>query len=400
MLEKLARGVAIALRTGAAPLILGARLVGRMRDREASRESTAGRRLALASKTALDEIFFATELASATFVSLRDRRRVAQEIDDALALYEERGWLDDPSGFHPRPPPLENWVRDQASLPWFAYAHLRFESGYAPHAEEPGRDRWLGYAANRTAHAWILEHPGRPRPWLVCVPGYRMGHPMVDFTGFRARWLHRTLGLNVAIPVMPLHGPRRVGRRGGDGFLAGDLLDTIHAQSQAVWDVRRLISWLRDQGAPAIGAYGVSLGAYTTALVAGLEKSLDCVIAGIPTTDFVRLLRQHSPDFVWRAAARAGFSFERIERLLRVVSPLALPPRVPHHKRYMYAALRDSLASPEHARDLWHHWERPRAEWYHGSHVSFLWEAQVKSLLHEAFENSGLVARRAPNPGC
>ena len=91
--------------------------------------------------------------------------------------------------------------------------HARFESGYTPHPGEPGRERWLGYAANRTAHARLLEHPGAPRPWLVCIPGYRVGQVAVDFTGFRTRWLHRTLGLNVAVPVMPLHGPRRAGRQ-------------------------------------------------------------------------------------------------------------------------------------------------------------------------------------------
>ena len=85
-----------------------------------------------------------------------------------------------------------------------------------PHPGEPGRERWLAYEANRTGHAWLLKHPGPPRPWLVCVPGYRMGRPAVDFTGFRAGWLYKTLGLNVAIPVIPLHGPRRVGSRLGN----------------------------------------------------------------------------------------------------------------------------------------------------------------------------------------
>jgi hypothetical protein len=60
---------------------------------------------------------------------------------------------------------------------------------------------------------------------------------------------------------MPLHGPRRVGRRGGDGYLSGDFLDTIHAQTQAVWDIRRLIAWLRAEGAQRVGVQGVSWAA-------------------------------------------------------------------------------------------------------------------------------------------
>ena len=216
-----------------------------------------------------------------------------------------------------------------------------------------------------------------------------------DFAGFDARWLHRRLGLNVAIPVMPLHCPRRVGRRGGDGFLTGDFIDTIHAQAQAVWDVRRLIGWLRARGAPTVGIYGVSLGGYTAALLASLEEDLGCVIAGIPASDFLRLMQAHVPSFVVRAATRLGLSLERIRRVLRVVSPLALRPLVPYERRFLYAGLADQLASPDHARDLWQHWDRPHMTWYQGGHVSFLWEDEVRALLRKALSSSGLLSHRS-----
>ncbi|MDH3211193.1 MAG: hypothetical protein OEM05_01800 [Myxococcales bacterium] len=398
MLGAVTGGVELALRSGAAPLLLGLRWAKR-RSRRRQRGVPAVRRgVTVAAKVALDEFLFTTELVSATIVSRRERRRVAQEVDEALALFAKRGWLADPARYHESPPPLEAASFDEIAGPGLAYRHLRFASGYEPHPGEPGRERWLGYAANRTAHAWLIKHPGRMRPWLVCIPGYRMGRPVVDFTGFRVRWLHRTLGLNVAIPVLPLHGPRSVGWRGGDGFLTGDFLDTVHAQAQAIWDVRRLVGWLRSHGAPAVGTYGVSLGGYTTALLAALEEDLDCSIAGIPAADFVRLMRAHVPDLLIRAASRVGFSFENAERLLRVVSPLALPPRVPRERRYLYAGLADHLAPTDHARDLWLHWERPRVVWYHGSHVSFLWEPEVEALVREAVTATGLTPRGLTPP--
>ena len=400
MFGAISGGVELALRSGAAPIVLGARWMRRRGRRRRQRGiPTVRRGLTIASKIALDEFFFATELVSATIVSRRDRQRVAQEVEDSLALFAARGWLDDPAAYHDSPPPLEATSFDEVAGPGLAYRHLRFASDYEPHPGEPGRERWLGYEANRTAHAWIMKHPGRMRPWLVCIPGYRMGRPVVDFTGFRARWLHQTLGLNVAIPVLPLHGPRSIGWRGGDGFLTGDFVDTVHAQAQAIWDVRRLIGWLRSQGAPAVGAYGVSLGGYTTALLASLEENLDCVIVGVPAADFVRLMRAHLPDFLIRAATRIGFSFDNAERLLRVVSPLALPPRVPHDRRFLFAGLADHLATPDHARDLWLHWQRPRIAWYQGSHVSFLWEPEVESLVREAVIATGLAPRNLPQLG-
>ncbi|MFQ5515536.1 MAG: alpha/beta hydrolase family protein [Myxococcota bacterium] len=382
------------MRGGLTPLLLGLRWISRPRLPELAEVPRTRLDPGLIAKMALDELFLSTELFSATIVSLRDRERMATELDEGLELWEQRGWSDAPTSYHRTPPDLTRARVDAYGSLWGPYRHLRFESGYEPHPEEPGRERWLSYAPNRTAHAWLLEHPGPPRPWLVCIPGYRMGHPAVDFTGFRIRWLHLELGLNLAIPVLPLHGPRRVGRRGGDGFLSGDFVDTLHAQTQAVWDVRRLIGWLRAQRAPAVGAYGVSLGGYTTALVAALESELECVVAGNPAADFVRLLRAHAPSFVVGLASRLGFPFDSIQRLLRVVSPLTLPPSIPHARRFLYAALVDRLATPDHARDLWRHWGRPRLEWYRGSHVSFLWERKVEALLEEAFRSCGLLPER------
>jgi hypothetical protein len=393
MWDRLGRSVALALRSSAAPLLFGARLARGGGAPPAGEVPVLRRSFATTSKVLLDEVFFASELALASIVSLRDRARIAQELAAGIDFLDERGWLADPRGYHAAPPPLADATSERAQLRGLAYEHLRWESGYEPWPGEPGRERWLGHAANRTAHAWLLRHRGADRPWALCVPGYRMGSPIVDFTGFRAGWLHRKLGLNVAIPVMPLHGPRRIGRRGGDGFFTGDFVDTLHAQAQAVYDARRLASWLLDEGAPAVGLYGVSLGGYTTALLASLQDGLACVIAGIPATDFVRLLRSHVPEFAVRLAERAGFGFDRVEQLMRVVSPFAFEPRVRRERRYLFAGVGDRLTPPEHAHALWEHWGRPRVVWYQGSHVSFLWEPAVKALLYEALINADLLRR-------
>jgi hypothetical protein len=116
------------------------------------------------------------------------------------------------------------------------------------------------------------------------------------------------------------------------------------------------------------------------------------VIAGIPAIDFVRLLRAHAPSLVVRAAERAGFSFERTERLLRVVSPLLLSPKLEHSRRFLYAGLADRLASPDQASDLWRHWGKPRTLWYHGGHVSFVWEPEIETLVAEALAAGDLIS--------
>jgi hypothetical protein len=218
-----------------------------------------------------------------------------------------------------------------------------------------------------------------------------MGHPLVDFVGFRASWLHRELGLNVAIPVLPFHGPRRIGRRGGDGFFSGDLMDTVHAQAQAVWDIRRLIQWLRAGGAPAVGVHGVSLGGYTSALLAGIQDDLDCMIVGIPASDFVGLMRSHLPRPMLRLAERARFPFEAIASVLRVVSPLAIPRLTPRERCFLYAGRSDRLTLPSQAEKLWRHWQHPKLGWYEGGHVSFLWEEAVQGVVRDGLTACGLI---------
>jgi pimeloyl-ACP methyl ester carboxylesterase len=242
----------------------------------------------------------------------------------------------------------------------------------------------LGYKNNRTAHAWVLRHRGAPRPWLVCLHGYGCGTRSLDFAAFRVAWLYRTLGLNVALPVLPLHGPRAHGWRSGQGFFGGDVLDTLHAEAQAVWDVRRLLSWIRRQGSPPIGIYGLSLGGYGAAVIAALERELSCIIAGIPASDFVRLAQMHNAPSLLRLAQECGLDWEEIGSLYKVISPLKLTPLVPRERRFIFGGRGDCIVPPDHVQDLWEHWDRPAINWYDGSHFSFYWEPAVTQFIETA----------------
>jgi hypothetical protein len=353
--------------------------------------------LRLALEVAVDSAVLAQMTLTAPARALRGNgERVAAEVHAALELYRDRGWVDRPLEYHRTPPPLEKVELHPGRTRGTTFEHLRFESGYEPHEGEPGRERWLTYAPCRTAHAWVLRHRDAAdadgRPWLVCIHGYQMGTPLVDFGAFRPDWLHRRLGLNLLLPVLPMHGPRRIRRVSGDGFLAGDLLDTVHALAQTGWDLRRLLSWIRGQGATQIGVYGLSLGGYSTALLACLADGLACAVAGIPATDFARLSWKHGPPDSLRRAEEAGVGLGETLDLKKVVSPLVLAPRVARDRRYIFGGSADQLVPPDLVRDLWLHWDEPRMLWYPGGHCTFGMHRPVRHFIEEALREAGLAA--------
>ena len=345
----------------------------------------------LGAEVAIDEALLASMFLTAKLPRAGDHARIPRELSEARARFEAEGWLEKPAGYHTTPPPLEAPLISRARTRGIDYEHLRFESGYQPHAGEPGRERWLARVANRTAHAWVLRHPGPPRPWLVCIHGYQMGWPLIDLLAFQPEIFHRRLGLNLLVPTLPLHGLRKSGRRSGDGFLSGDPLDTVHAEAQAMWDLRRLLGWLRDdQAATAIGVMGFSLGGYTTALLASLDDGLACAIAGIPVTDFARTYYRHLPPLHVSRAEHYGLAEPALCDVLSVISPLALEPRIPRERRWIFAGVADRLVPADQVHDLWKHWEQPRIAWYPGSHLTFRLHPNVPKLVLTALVESGL----------
>lgn len=347
--------------------------------------------LKLAAQVAVDDAILATMALRSPVHIGSAMDQIRGEIHEAREFFRECGWLINPAGYHQAPPPLEQVKSTARRVAGTSFEHISWESGYEPAALEPGCARWLSYAANRTAHAWVMRHKQEPRPWLLCIHGYEMGIPFLDLAAFRVQTMHYKHGMNVALAVLPLHGPRMIGKRSGEGFLAGNFLDTVHAEAQAMWDLRRLLSWIRAQQGDPIGVYGLSLGGYNTALLAALDDGLACAVAGIPATDFRRLTWRHGPPLQIRYAEHRGLIHDEVSEVLSVISPLALPVKVPRERRYIFAGISDRLVPPDQPRDLWRHWERPRIEWYQGAHVTFRAHPRVAQLVNEALVESGLA---------
>jgi hypothetical protein len=314
---------------------------------------------------------------------------INDEVVAALDFYGRRGWLDKPQDFYETPQaPAQVSVRSFTSR-GRTHERLSFDSGYAPHPGEPGAERYMTYTGNDREYALMLRHP-EPRPWLVCIHGTEMGRAALDMTLFRAWHMHEDLGLNVILPVLPMHGPRARDLPKGAVFPGENVMDDVHATAQSVWDVRRVIAWIRSQQPSAqIGLNSISLGGYVASLVASLDDDLTCAILGVPPSNLVELLGKHSglPKDDPRR-----MTLDLAKPIGRMVSPLSLQPKIPAQGRFIYAGVADRIVHPrQQVMQLWNHWGKPDIGWYHGGHTGFFQAKPVQRFVDAALVHSGLI---------
>ncbi len=366
-----------------------ARSWGNYLDREPGELPVARPTIALATHAFRDEIVLAGFRLQRSAPDAKALERVNNEVAAALQFYGHKGWLEQPEGFFAAPPPLTDVEVRPVNSMGRRYERIVFDSHYEPHVGEPGSERWLSYTANNREYALLLRHR-KSRPWVVCVHGAVMGRAAMDLTLFRAWHLYRDLGLNVVLPVLPQHGPRGRGLPAGGAFPSGDLLNDVHMVAQGVWDIRRLLSWIRSQQPDAkIGLNGLSLGGLLTSLVASLDDELICAILGVPVVDLFGLLGRHAG---LRRGDPARQTLERARPISRMISPLAMTPRVPMQGRFVYAGVADRLVHPrDQVTRLWEHWGRPEIEWYQGGHTGFFQSQPVQRFVDDALMQSGLV---------
>lgn len=342
----------------------------------------------VAAEIALDESVMGLVASVMGIWNRDDQARVAGEIREARDWLAEGGWDAAPASYHEDPPPIGAFDSRTTRSAGLDVEVMRYDSEFEPRHGAPGRERWLDYRGCRTSEVRLVRRSDSP-DWLVCVHGLGMGHSPIDLRAFDAAWL-RARGVNLALPVLPLHGSRARGRLSGAGFITGEVLDTLHALTLTAWDIRRLVRWLRQEGARRVGIYGISLGGYSAAMSVSLEEGIDCVIAGIPAVDLAELMRFHIGQRALRLAEAEGITAAHVADVLRPVSPLALSPQVAPDRRFIYAGLVDRFVPPVQPWRLWKHWEQPEMAWYGGSHLGFRFHGEVRDLIDRALSDSAL----------
>jgi pimeloyl-ACP methyl ester carboxylesterase len=293
-------------------------------------------------------------------------------LDRAHAFYTDPRFVADADTFFAASPaPRGIRERTHRELPGGACVDVTFPSTFEP-VYPALRDPYARFTENGVVHARWWRHARGGRHTVLCFHGYASGDFRLDALAFGARTLYR-VGLDVVLFTLPFHGRRRpsAARKSGDLFFGPDVARTNEAFAQAVFDARALVRHLQAAGAASVGAFGMSLGGYTAALLATISRELAFAVAMIPVVSL--------PELVWgeplhrfrRQEAEAhGLTAARMRELWQVHSPLARRPLVPHERRFVIGALGDRICPPAHAQRLWEHWERPSQHWFPGGHLA------------------------------
>jgi len=304
----------------------------------------------------------------------RRRRRPEEALDhdarvDALAALAERHrqprFRAPPHTFFGDAGEPGPWLRTPVrSIAGGSVVDVRWRSGYRPLADEAEvLERLSREPDNDFAHARLYLH-ARPRPAAILLHGYLGGPYAIEERAWPLRWMFERLGLDVALLVLPYHGPRSARLR--PLFPHGDPRVNLEAFRQAVHDVVSLRRALNERGAPAVGVLGFSLGGYTTALSLTADPELAFGVPLIPLASIADFAREGgslvgSP--AQRAAQHAG-----IEEAHAPVSPLARPLLGDPERVRVVGGRADRITPLRHAERLADHFGAELSV-FHGGHL-------------------------------
>ena len=275
-----------------------------------------------------------------------ERMRALAAIRDAYGAPEI--WKS-PDAFFDPPGPIHPSLRRVRRAGPNEVIDATWPSRFEPYLAEL-RNKYLAYEDNRTSHARLFLAPS-PRPAIVLIHGYLAGQWAVEERAWPIRWLGERYDLALAVlPFHALRGPR--GRRAPPPFPGPDPRVTNEGFRQAVFDLRALVRFLRARGAPSVGVMGMSLGGYTTSLLATVERDLAFAVPIIPLASLADFALEQGR---LGAGEEARLQHGALEEANRVVSPLARPSLVPPDRVLIVAAEGDRITPMGHAERLRSH---------------------------------------------
>lgn len=291
-------------------------------------------------------------------------------------LGELHHYLDLPLGtLFPAPPRLEH-VKMKRGLGerLLHTTTLSFRSDHVPLSPEYRHRHDREYRENHTAWVrWLKPDGTRRRGCLVYVHGWLEPGSWVEEAFVFPRWA-RELGVDLAHIALPFHGKRNTPGAlfSGEFFWTADLVRSLEGIRQAIWDTRRFVQFLREEGYDHVGVTGISLGGSMVMLLACLEPTPDYVIPIVGHLELGEAVE--NAEILWRMKqdlARFGVNETERRRLFSRIGFESARPVLPPDRQLWIEAEEDAHIDPALVRKQWEAWGRPGIHWIPGGHMTF-----------------------------
>lgn len=299
---------------------------------------------------------------------------------ESIRFYERKADAADPAAFFRKPDSSKVSVEaSPTGVFGFRPSHgtcemLSFDSPFRT-VHSALRTTYPRQRNNMRAVAQYWRHDDRPRPTLCVIHGFMADPYWLNRRFFALPWFFKQ-GYDVLLYTLPHHGARQSNFSpfSGHGLFSGGIAHINESMAHAVHDFRIFVDYLEARGVRKVGVTGISLGGYTSALLAAVEERLYFAVPNVPVVSMPDLILEWFPanlpiKLFLRAA---GLGVRDFRHMMAVHSPLTYQPLIPKERLMVIAGAGDRLAPPKHARLLWDHWDRPRVHWFPGNHVLHL----------------------------
>lgn len=241
-----------------------------------------------------------------------------------------------------------------ANVEFFGRNRFRFASAF--HSEHANNNVVTG-RFETAAENW------RERPTVILLHGWNAELQYQWLCPYWAQLLARA-GVNAFFFELPFHGARKP-KLPIRNFLSGNLLHVMRATHQSLADVRSLALWLRLQGSPTVGLWGVSLGAWLTGLTAAHQPEIDLAVMVTPVVRMDRALQEMPFCDAIRDDLRG------IDQEFAPLNLVHHPARLPGDRQLIVASELDLFAATETIEELAAVWHPEVWRFQHG-HISIL----------------------------
>ncbi len=228
-----------------------------------------------------------------------------------------------------------------------------------------------GVEANNSM--WIEFHLGRPlgeAPIFFVQHGWRS----VSVRGYHSmcRGLNEQ-GVNAGVLHLPYHFSRKPrGAFNGELAITSDIVRSAYALRQAVQEVCVLKRVLKRLGAPHVGLWGTSYGAWVSAMAVTMEEGFDGALLLEPPVEIEELFWE-TPLFsnLQKELNRLKIPRREVSDFFNWVTPYRHAPKIPPARVLILGSEHDPIGHPASLRKLNEAWKGSYLEIFPFGHISY-----------------------------